>query len=198
MKKIVIATKNLGKVKELAVAFADLPVEIVSLADWGEIPEAVEDGTTFAENAFIKARYYAMRTKMACLADDSGLEVDFLNGAPGVFSARFAGEKASDEENNLKLLHELSGVPETQRTARFRCALAYIDPFGLELLTEGCCEGRILPEPLGSGGFGYDPLFYLSALGKSMAQITLEEKNNISHRGKAIKAMQEKLAGKLK
>lgn len=198
MKKIVIATQNQGKVKEIAAAFADLPIEVVSLEKWNGLPAAVEDGATFTENALIKARHYATWTKMACLADDSGLEVDALGGAPGVYSARFAGEQATDEDNNLKLLGAMDGVVKLRRTARFRCVIAYVDPDGVELLADGVSEGEILTEPAGNGGFGYDPLFFLPKLGKSMAELTLNEKNSISHRGKALKVMRENLAGILK
>lgn len=198
MKKIVIATQNQGKVKEIAAAFADLPIEVVSLEKWNGLPAAVENGATFTENALIKARHYATWTKMACLADDSGLEVDALGGAPGVYSARFAGEQATDEDNNLKLLGAMAGVVKLRRTARFRCVIAYVDPDGVELLADGVSEGEILTEPTGNGGFGYDPLFFLPKLGKSMAELTLNEKNSISHRGKALKVMQGNLAGILK
>lgn len=193
MKRLVIATKNAGKVVEIEAAFAALPFEIVSLASFGEIAEAVEDGATFEANALCKARYYAAQTGCACLADDSGLEVDVLDGRPGVYSARYAGAQASDAQNNAKLLAALAGVPEAQRTARFRCVLAFVGADGAQLLADGCCEGRILAAARGAGGFGYDPLFYLPQLGKTLAEVTVAEKNAVSHRGAALRQMARKL-----
>lgn len=198
MKEIVIASKNAGKVAEIKAAFADLPVSVVSLADLGVVPDAVEDGATFLDNALIKARFYAKLTGKACLADDSGLEVDALGGAPGVRSARYAGESATDAENNAKLLRALAQVARGRRCARFRCALAFVDAGGEALTADGCCEGEILAAPAGDGGFGYDPLFHIKALDRSMGQITREEKNQISHRGAALREMAGKLAGYLK
>lgn len=194
MKKIVIATRNQGKVREMLEAFADLPVELISLAEFGDIPEPVEDGTTFAANALLKAHFYAKQTNCACLADDSGLEVDALGGAPGVYSARFAGETADDAANNAKLLRELASLGREESPARYRCVLAFVD--GLqELLADGSCEGVIRRYPAGREGFGYDPYFYTPKLSKTMAELTLAEKNAISHRGMALRAMAEKLAG---
>ncbi len=175
-------------------AFADLPVELISLAEFGDIPEPVEDGTTFAANALLKAHFYAKQTNCACLADDSGLEVDALGGAPGVYSARFAGETADDAANNAKLLRELASLGREESPARYRCVLAFVD--GLqELLADGSCEGVIRRYPAGREGFGYDPYFYTPKLSKTMAELTLAEKNAISHRGMALRAMAEKLAG---
>lgn len=192
MKKLVIATKNAGKLIEIRAAFAALPFEVVSLASFGEIAEAAEDGATFEENALSKARCYAAQTGCACLADDSGLEVDALDGRPGVYSARYAGAQATDAQNNAKLLAALAEVPEARRTARFRCALVYVDG-GAPVVAEGCCEGRILTAARGAGGFGYDPLFYLPQLGKTLAEVTVEEKNAVSHRGEALREMARKL-----
>lgn len=194
MKEIVVATRNAGKVAEIAAALADLPVTLRSLRDFGAIPDAVEDGDTFAANAVLKAKHYARYTGMACLADDSGLEVDALGGAPGVFSARYAGEGAGDAANNAKLLRELAGVPIQRRSARFRCVLAFLDEDGTLLVTEGACEGIILEQPRGTGGFGYDPLLYLPELGKTVAELTITEKNAVSHRGKALRQMAALLA----
>ncbi|SDF32315.1 XTP/dITP diphosphatase [Sporolituus thermophilus] len=194
MKEIVVATRNAGKVAEIAAALADLPVNLRSLRDFGAIPDAVEDGDTFAANAVLKAKHYARYTGMACLADDSGLEVDALGGAPGVFSARYAGEGAGDAANNAKLLCELAGVPIQRRSARFRCVLAFLDEDGTLLVTEGACEGIILEQPRGTGGFGYDPLLYLPELGKTVAELTITEKNAVSHRGKALRQMAAMLA----
>lgn len=198
MIEIVIATKNAGKVAEFAAAMADLPVKVLALTDFGDIPDAVEDGDTFDANAEIKARHYASYTGKACLADDSGLEVDALDGAPGVYSARYAGEQATDEQNNLKLLANLLHVGADKRSARFRCALAFVTPDNAVISAEGTCEGIILAKPRGEGGFGYDPLFYVSQFDKTFAELTVTEKNRISHRGLAIKSMASKLVGFLK
>ncbi|MBP2645948.1 MAG: Nucleoside-triphosphatase rdgB [Firmicutes bacterium] len=194
MKEIIVATTNQGKVKELALALVGLPVTLVSLAELREsLPEAEETGKTFAANAILKATHYSLLTGKPCLADDSGLEVDALHGAPGVYSARYAGEGASSEECNQKLLHELVGVEVEQRTARFRCVLAYVDPDGTLLTADGTLEGMILNEGCGLGGFGYDPLFYLPAKGKSLAEISSEEKNSVSHRGQAVRNLAQQL-----
>ncbi len=198
MKEIVVASKNKGKIAEFVKALSDLPVKILALTDFGDIPEAEEDGDTFTANAIKKALHYARLTGKACLADDSGLEVDALDGAPGVFSARYAGEEASDAANNQKLLAALKGVKPEKRTARFRCVLAYADENGNIMTADGACEGVVLEEPRGTGGFGYDPLFYMPDLGRTMAELTMNEKNAISHRGSAIRAMRQKLAEDLK
>lgn len=193
MKEIVIASYNKGKVAEFKKALAHLPVTVLSLADFDRIPEAVETGSTFAENAVLKARHYQEYTKKACLADDSGLAVAALNGAPGVLSARYAGEQASDTQNNEKLLAAMQRI--TDRQARFCCVLAFLDTDDTLLTTEGYCEGILLQAPRGTGGFGYDPLFFIPALNKSMAEISLEKKNKISHRGMAVRHMVDKMAG---
>lgn len=198
MKEIVIASKNKGKITEIMAAFQGIEVKVISLNDFAGIPDAVEDGATFAENALIKAKFYANLTGKACLADDSGLEVDALDGAPGVYSARYAGETATDAQNNAKLLEELRKVNGQGSRARFCCTLAFVDLNGQVITCDGFCEGKIVAEPAGNGGFGYDPLFYIEELAASMGQITLEEKNKISHRGAALKAMAEKLAGYLR
>ena len=191
MKKIVVATKNQGKVKEILHAFQDLPVELVSLADFGEMPDAVEDGQTFEENAQIKAAFYQQQTGCACLADDSGLEVSVLGNAPGVYSARFAGEHADDAANNAKLVTELERVGVEESSAAYRCVLAFIDTDGTRLLACGSCPGAVRKAPRGKGGFGYDPYFYVGA--HSIAELSLEEKDKISHRGQALHRMAEKL-----
>jgi XTP/dITP diphosphohydrolase len=193
MMEIVVATKNQGKVAEITVALADLPVKVLSLHDFGFCPEAVENGNTFEANAILKATHYSLITGKPCLADDSGLEVDALHGAPGVYSARYAGEGATEEACNKKLLAELSGVPAEERTARFRCVLAYVDPNGTLLTAEGASEGVILEAPQGTGGFGYDPLFYVPSFKKTYAELTVDEKNVISHRGQALRNMAMKL-----
>jgi len=194
MREIIVATTNQGKVKELAMALANLPVKLISLTELGEkLPEAEETGETFLANAVLKATHYALCTGKACLADDSGLEVDALDGAPGVYSARYAGMGATDAECNKKLLANLVGIEPNKRTARFRCVLAYIDPDGTLLTAEGVCEGVILTEAKGHGGFGYDPIFYITKLGKTLAEIAPEEKNALSHRGQAVQNIGPKL-----
>lgn len=193
MKEIVAATKNKGKTAELRAAFSSLPIKILDLSQFGSIPEPEETGSTFAENAILKAKYYANITKKACLADDSGLEVDALHGAPGVFSARYAGPNGGDAECNAKLLHELNGVESSLRTARFKCVLAFIDDNQSMILTDGACEGQILNEARGQGGFGYDPLFYIPDIGQTLAEISIEKKNGLSHRGQAVRRMATKL-----
>ena len=198
MKEIVVATQNKGKIAEIILALRELPVTVLALSDFGSIPEAVEDGASFLENALLKARHYAKYTGKACLADDSGLEVDALRGAPGIFSARFAGEPSDDAANNQKLIAELSKVEKAHRTARFRCVLAFVDTDENVLTTEGACEGVIGDKIQGAGGFGYDPLFYVPKLNKTMAELSKEEKNAISHRGQALDSMAIKLGGYLK
>lgn len=195
--KIIIATKNQGKVKEMMQAFSSLDVQLVSLAEYPKTGEAVEDGVTFAENALIKARFYAQKTGCACLADDSGMEVDALSGAPGVYSARFAGEEATDAENNQKLAESLKAKGLESSAGRYRCVLAFVDGKGMEILTDGSCEGIVRITSKGTGGFGYDPYFYLPEKKKTMAELTLTEKDQVSHRGIALRKMTEKLAGYL-
>lgn len=185
--KVLLATQNRGKVKELQDLLLAEDIEVLSLGDLGEWEDVEETGATFADNAAVKARIAAQRTGLVSLADDSGLEVDALQGAPGVYSARYAGEPKDDDRNNDKLLQELEGVPEEQRTGRFRCALVIACPNGEEYLTEGTVEGRILNERRGKEGFGYDPLFYLPDFGRTMAQLNLSQKNKISHRAQAFR-----------
>ena len=192
LKKIVLASKNLDKVKEMRLALKILPVEILSLADFAEIPDAIEDGATFEDNAIIKAKFFSAQTKLACLADDSGLEVDALDGLPGVHSARFAGWHADDNTNNQKLLDELKKIGAAESKADYRCALAFVDTDGTQILTQGKVEGKIKTVAKGSGGFGYDPYFYLDE-SRTMAEISPAEKNSISHRGAALREMILKL-----
>jgi XTP/dITP diphosphohydrolase len=188
---IVLASTNPGKVAELRALFADLPLHLISVADvLGESLSIVEDGLTFEQNATIKARAVAAATRMLALADDSGLEVEALGGRPGVRSARFAGERATDAENNAALLRELEDVEE--RSARFRCVLALVSPWkdGQVELAEGSCEGVIARAPRGSGGFGYDPLFIVPTLAeRAMAELSEAEKNSVSHRARAARAL---------
>ena len=167
---------------------SELPAEILSLADFENLPDAVEDGKTFEENATIKAKFFAEKLNLACLADDSGLEVDALGGLPGIFSARFSGYHADDSTNNQKLLSELEKIGVTESKADYKCALSFIDVDGTEIKTSGTVEGVIKKIPRGSGGFGYDPYFYIDDT-KTMAELTPAEKNSISHRGAAVRKM---------
>lgn len=191
-KKIVLASKNNDKIKEMRLILGTLPLEILSLADFDEMPDAVEDGKTFEENALIKAKFFAERTNIACLADDSGLEVDALGGLPGVYSARFAGYHADDDTNNQTLLNALKKIGVNESAAAYRCALAFVDTDGTEIFTSGKIVGKIKTVPKGNGGFGYDPYFYIDE-NRTMAQLSTEEKNLISHRGAALKEMVLKL-----
>ncbi|WP_017726680.1 XTP/dITP diphosphatase [Halalkalibacterium ligniniphilum] len=186
MQEILIATKNKGKVAEFEAIFKDKGMTVSSLLDYPEVPEIEENGETFSENATIKAEAIAQRFKKPVLADDSGLMIDALDGRPGIFSARYAGLEKNDQKNNEKVLLELTGVPEEKRTARFHCAIAFARPNEETIVFEGQCEGYILQAPQGDGGFGYDPIFYLPNYQKSMAELTKEEKNKISHRAKAL------------
>jgi len=195
MTRLVFATRNPGKLRELRQLLSLPGVELCSLDDLPGAPEIEENGSTFAENATAKALGIARATGLSSLADDSGLEVDALDGAPGVRSARYAGAGASDAERIALLLRNLAGVPEEKRMARFRCAVAFVDVQQPDqvVLRQGSCEGRILFEPRGHGGFGYDPVFYLEAMGKTMAELASEEKHQVSHRGQAMRAMAELL-----
>ncbi len=189
---LVVATNNPGKLAELRELLAGLPLELVRPADVGcESFHVVEDGATFEDNALLKARAAYAATGLMALADDSGLEVDALGGLPGVRSARFAGEQASDADNNALLLRELEDVDESARTARFRCALALVVPWqDAPLFTAGSCEGQLQRSPRGSGGFGYDPLFVANAsAGLSLAELDDAAKNALSHRGAAVRAL---------
>lgn len=186
---IVLATRNQGKVKELQEFLKDFPVEIKSLADFGPIPEAVEDGETFDDNAYKKAHFTAKILGLPCIADDSGLVVDALDGAPGVYSARYAGEKATDDENIDKLLAALEG--KANRKAAFECVISIAVPSGPALTYEGRCEGEITTERRGSDGFGYDPVFFYPPFGRTFAEASVEEKNKVSHRGNALAQMAE-------
>ncbi len=187
--RIVIATGNQGKLREIRQLTLRRGWQWLSLADFAAIPPPDEPGLTFAENARAKALYYAGQTGLPTLADDSGLVVDALDGAPGVQSARYAGPDRDDAANNRKLLERLAGVPADQRTARFCCAMALAAAGRVLAETTGCVEGRILEVPRGAGGFGYDPLFYLPQLGRTMAELSPDEKNRLSHRGQALRAM---------
>lgn len=181
---IVLATRNEGKVKELRKVLGDFAIDLRSLNDFGPIPEAVEDGDTFDENAYKKALFTARVLGLPAIADDSGLIVEALDGAPGVYSARYAGDNATDAENTKKLLTEMAG--QTNRKAAFHCVISIAVPSGPALTYEGKCEGTITTEPSGSDGFGYDPVFFSPELGKTFAESSIEEKNRISHRGRAL------------
>lgn len=192
--EILLATSNRGKLVELRALFADLPVELVSLATaLPGRPQAVEDGATFLDNARIKARAGSSAAMMVTIAEDAGLEVDILGGRPGVRSARYAGEGATDAENNALLLKALEEIDDEHRSARFRCVMVLIDPWGegeaREVVAEGSCEGTIARQPRGGGGFGYDPLFVVSGSGSTMAELGEDEKNRISHRARAAAAL---------
>lgn len=193
MRKIILATHNQGKVNELKQMLMGLEAEVYSLTDIDYLTEIPEAGTTFLENALIKARTIAKKYDALIIADDSGLSVDYLLGAPGVYSARYAGVNASDDENIDKLLRELKEVEPSQRGAQFICQLAVINENKDEYLFTGTCSGTILQERLGNAGFGYDPIFYTHYYNKSMAQLQPEQKNQISHRAAAFKKMIAKI-----
>jgi XTP/dITP diphosphohydrolase len=193
MRTLIVATNNPGKVQEIRRIFKDMPLEILSLKDIGITIEVEEDQESFAGNARKKAIEIAEYTSQPTLADDSGLEVMALKGQPGVYSARFAGENATDEENNIKLLKMMEGIPLESRGAVFRCAIALAYPTGKVLQVMGWCYGKIGFFPSGNGGFGYDPLFIVDGLGKTFAQLTPREKNRISHRGIALNKLKELL-----
>ncbi|SHH34705.1 XTP/dITP diphosphatase [Desulfosporosinus lacus] len=185
--KIILATQNKGKIRELQELLVDEEIEVLSLQDIKDWEDVEENGKTFADNASLKAKAAVKKTGLIALADDSGLEVDALDGAPGVYSARFAGEPKDDERNNNKLLQLLETVPDDQRQARFRCALVVATPKGEEFLTEGTVEGQILTQRRGTDGFGYDPLFFVPEYARTMAELTLAEKNKLSHRAQAFR-----------
>lgn len=199
MQKIIFATGNAGKMREIRMILSDLelygePVEILSMKEAGIEADIVEDGKSFTENAQIKAKAVAACAPGAVvLADDSGLEIDYLNKEPGIYSARYLGEDTPYSIKNRNLIERLSGVPDERRTARFVCAIAGVLPDGSVLCTEAAIEGRISYEPKGQNGFGYDPIFQVPEYGRSTAELTNEEKNRISHRGKALRAMKEQL-----
>ncbi len=181
--------------REIRKALKGLGLRIFSLNDFARVPEIKEDGRTFSENALKKAYFYSKTFGRLTLADDSGLEVDALQGQPGIRSARYAGERVSFKENNRKLLQVMEGIPISRRGARFRCAIALVSPDGREAVTEATCSGRIGFREVGRRGFGYDPLFILPRYGKTMAQLSIEEKNRISHRGKALRKLRRLIKG---
>lgn len=191
--RIIFATGNAGKMREIRLILGDLGCEILSMKEAGADPEIVENGSSFGENAEIKARAVWQETGDIVLADDSGLVVDYIGGEPGIYSARYMGEDTSYEIKNQNIIDRLSEAKEEERAARFVCNIAAVLPDGSVIHTEKTMEGRIAYEPAGSGGFGYDPILMLPEYGVTSAELTIEEKNRISHRGKALKAMKQQL-----
>ena len=189
-KHLVLASSNPGKVREINQMLADLDLSVVPQSDF-KVMDAEETGLTFVENALLKARNATRHTGLPAIADDSGIEVDYLNGAPGIYSARYSGKDASDQQNLQKLLDDLVGVAEAERSARFQCLMVYLrhefDP--TPIICQGTWEGRILLEPRGSNGFGYDPIFFVPTHNSSSAELPPEVKNILSHRGQALRAM---------
>lgn len=195
---VVIASRNQGKICEFHELLQGLDVEVLSLTDFPGLPEVVETGATFRENALLKARAAAGATGLVAVADDSGLEVDYLKGAPGIYSSRYAGPERDDAANIRKLLCALDGVAASRRTARFRCVIAITTPVGGEYLSEGVCEGRITSTSRGTGGFGYDPVFLVPSLDQTFAELGAPVKNRISHRAQAMKNAGEILVALLR
>jgi XTP/dITP diphosphohydrolase len=196
--KIVFASRNEGKVKEVKEMLAGTGIELVSLDSYTSLPEIVEDGGSFLENALKKAIIISGITGEMVLADDSGLQVDFLNGEPGIYSSRYAGKKATDEENNFRLLAELRNVPAEKRVASFQCVLVLYRKNGTYESFEGTWQGRIIGEKRGSNGFGYDPIFFVPELGMTAAELPVEIKNKLSHRGQAFAKLKSRLVSELK
>ncbi len=191
--KIIFATGNAGKMREVRMILEDLGCEVISMKEADADPEIVEDGTTFAENAEIKARAVWACTGDIVLADDSGLVVDYIGGEPGIYSARYMGEDTSYDIKNQNIIDRLAGAKGEERAARFVCAIAGVLPDGRVVHTEATMEGRIAYQPAGCEGFGYDPILYIPEFGKTSAELTIEQKNMISHRGKALEAMKDVL-----
>lgn len=191
MKRLIFATGNANKMLEIKEILGELPVEILSMKEAGIEADIVEDGSTFEENALIKAKEICKLAGEMVLADDSGLEIDYLNGEPGIYSARYMGEDTSYRIKNKNLIDRLEGVPDEKRTARFVCAIAAAFPDGRNFVVRGTIEGMIGYEERGENGFGYDPIFYLPEKGVSTAELSPEEKNSISHRGNALRKMKE-------
>ena len=194
MEKIIIGSGNQHKIEEIKAFFADLDINFEGLDPDHDLPEVIEDGKSYKENALKKARQRSKELNEVVLADDSGLSVDYLDGAPGIYSARFGGDDLNDREKYLKVLKLLEGQPEAERKAAFVSVIALVDPFkNIEITVEGRCEGIIAEEPAGKNGFGYDPIFYLPEYDKTMAQISQSEKNKISHRGRALQKMKSEI-----
>lgn len=191
MDKIVFATTNAGKIKEIKEILADFDVEVVSMNEMNITTDIEENGTTFEENSLIKARAISKLTGLPALADDSGLEVDYLNGEPGIYSARYLGKNTGYDYKNNYIIDKLKDAKDEERSARFVCVISLVLPDGREFVKKGVMEGKIGYEIKGENGFGYDPIFYLPQYGKTSAEISAEEKNKISHRGKALREMKE-------
>ncbi|SMQ83280.1 XTP/dITP diphosphohydrolase [Bacillus sp. OV166] len=189
MKEVIIATKNPGKAREFEHIFASRGIEVRTLLDFPEIPDVDETGSTFEENAILKAEAVSQALGKMVIGDDSGLMVDALEGRPGIYSARYAGEQKNDQNNTDKVMSELKGLPQEKRSARFYCALAVAVPGQETITVSGTCEGRILEEQRGTNGFGYDPVFYVLEKGLAMAELSSDEKNKISHRANALKKL---------
>jgi XTP/dITP diphosphohydrolase len=196
--EVVIATRNSDKLREIRQILAPLGLRILALQDFPEVPEILEDGQTFAENAVKKAAVVARRTGRMAIADDSGLAVDALEGRPGVLSSRYAGEGATDPDRYHKLLQEMAGIPPGQRGAAFLCAVAVVSPVGNVEVVEGECRGEIASSPRGTQGFGYDPVFFIPELGRTMAEVEPEVKNRISHRARALEKLKQVLPNFIK
>jgi len=194
--RLLLATRNRDKVEEIREALAGLEIDLLTVDELGPLPEVIEDQETLKGNAIKKAATLASLSGLLSLADDTGLEVDALNGAPGVYSSRYSGENATYAENVTRLLSELEGIRPAERTARFRCVIAIADARGVETV-DGVCEGLIIDEPRGTGGFGYDPVFMVPDTGKTMAELSMAEKNRISHRGRALARMRVVLEKRL-
>ena len=192
--RIVFATGNEGKMKEIRMILGDLGIPVVSMKEAGISADIDENGTSFEENALIKAKAICELCGEIVLADDSGLEIDYLNGEPGIYSARYMGEDTTYDIKNQALIDRLAGVPDEKRTARFACVIACAMPDGRTMTSYGAMEGQIAYEIKGENGFGYDPILYLPECGCTSAELTLEQKNELSHRGKALRLMKEKLA----
>jgi XTP/dITP diphosphohydrolase len=192
LSRILIATRNRDKLEEIRSILGASSRDFISLLDFPELGEIIESGATLEDNAFIKAGTAFEKTGIPAIADDTGLEVDALGGRPGVYSSRFAGEKATYSENVEKLLREMKGVPSAKRSAKFRCVAAVVGP-GIEQSVDGVCEGTILEARRGEGGFGYDPVFWVPEIGMTFAEMSLSDKNAVSHRGRAFRAMAELL-----
>jgi len=188
---IVLATRNKGKTREITALLKDFPVEIKNLDDFGPIPEVIEDGKTFDDNAYKKASFTSRILGYPAMADDSGLCVEALGGAPGIFSARYAGENATDQDNVKKVLEDLKG--QKNRNASFKCVISIAVPTGAALTYEGECKGIIIDEPAGANGFGYDPVFFYPELNKTFAQLTIDQKAGVSHRGQALREIADEM-----
>lgn len=189
--ELFLATRNEGKIREIEELLQGCEISLTSLKDYPDAPEVAENGEVYRDNALKKARFFTGWTGKLTVADDSGLEVDYLQGRPGVFSARYAGKGRDDRENSRKLLRELKGIPREKRGAVFRCVMVLVAPWGDEEVVEGECRGQIGFEERGEGGFGYDPIFVIPRYGKTVAELSIAEKNRLSHRGKALRKLKK-------